>query len=224
VTGAMPGEGAGREALLVLDFQVDFLHPEGRLPVAQNQVPGMIEATNRVITAADAQRMEVIYIGNEFSPWDLPANWFRNNAALRDHPGARLDDRVIVVNDQYFPKRHGNAFTNPSLGEFLQSHQVRHVILTGVFANACVHFTAMGALRRGYWVTVLRDAVAAATDRKRDVALQRMQRCGVEIADSASVVRRVSSSREPGGVNAATATRVIDATDCAHNSTHAEAG
>ncbi len=123
-------------------------------------------------------------------------NWFRNNAALQDQPGAWLDDRVIVINDKYFPKRRGNAFSNPRLGEFLQMRQVRHVILTGVFANACVHFTAIGALRRGYRVTVLRDAVAAATDRKREAALERMQRRGVEIADSASVMGSSSSSGE----------------------------
>ena len=133
--------------------------------------------------------MEVIYIGNEFSRWNLPANWFRNNAAVRDQPGTRLDERVIVINDQYFPKRRGDAFSNPRLGEFLQTRQVRHVILAGVFANACVHFTAMGALRRGYRVTVLCDAVAAANAGKRDAALQRMQRRGVEIANSSTVVR-----------------------------------
>jgi len=188
VTEALLNEGAGGAALLLLDFQVDFLHHAGRLPVAQNQVPGMLEATNRVIKAADARRMEVVYIGNEFSPWDLPANWFRNNAAVRDQPGIRLDERVIVINDRYFPKRRGNAFTNPRLGEFLQARRVRHVILAGVFANACVYFTAMGALRRGYRVTVLRDAVAAASDRKKDVALQRMEQRGVEITDSVNVV------------------------------------
>ena len=185
----MPGEGTARTALLVLDFQVDFLQPGGRLPVAQDQVPGMLEATNQVIRAAEARGMEVIYIGNEFSRWNLPANWFRNNAAVRDQPWARLDERVIVINDQYFPKRRGNAFSNPRLGEFLQTRRVRHVILAGVFANACVHFTAMGALRRGYRVTVLSDAVAATNAGKRDAALQRMHRRGVEIANSSSVVR-----------------------------------
>ena len=193
MTDAARGEGAARRALLVLDFQVDFLQPGGRLPVAQDQVPGMLEAANRVIRAADARAMEVVYIGNEFDRWDLPANWFRNNAAVRGQPGARLDDRLIVINDHYFPKRRGNAFSNPRLGEFLQSRKVRHVILAGVYANACVQFTAVAALRRGYRVTVLSDAVAAANDRKRGAALQRMQRRGVEVADSTSVVGSASS-------------------------------
>ncbi|MFI5340753.1 MAG: cysteine hydrolase family protein [Candidatus Methylomirabilales bacterium] len=193
MTGAARGEGAARTALLVLDFQVDFLQPGGRLPVAQDQVPGMLEAANRVIRAADARGMEVIYIGNEFSPWDIPANWFRGSAAVRGQPGARLDDRLIVINDQYFPKRRGNAFSNPRLDEFLQSREVRHVILAGVYANACVEFTAMGAIRRGYRVTVLRDAVAAANDRRRGAALQRMRRRSIEIADSTSVLDSASS-------------------------------
>lgn len=184
--------GAARTALLLLDLQVDFLQPNGRLPVAQDQVPGMLEATNRAIRAAGAREMEVIYIGNEFSRWDIPANWFRNYAAIRDQPGTRIDERVLVINDRYFPKCRGNAFSNPRLGEFLQSRNVRHVILAGVYANACVQFTALGALRQGYRVTVLRDAVAAANGRKRETALQRMQRRGVEIADSSGVASSAS--------------------------------
>lgn len=62
MTGTARREGEARTALLVLDFQVDFLHHGGRLPVAQDQVPGMLEAANRVIRAADARGMEIIYI------------------------------------------------------------------------------------------------------------------------------------------------------------------
>ena len=177
-----------RRAVLVLDFQVDFLQPDGRLPVAQDQVLGMIEAANRLIGAADALGMEVVYVGNEFDRWDIPANWFRNNAAIRERPGARLDDRLSVINRQYFPKRRSDAFSNQHLGEFLQARQVGHVILMGVYANACVKFTALGALRRGYRVTVLRDAVAAASERKREAALQRMQYRGVVVTESTSLL------------------------------------
>ena len=61
-------------------------------------------------------------------------------------------------------------------------------LLAGVYANACVLCTARGALKRGYRVTVLRDAVAAASDAKRVAALRKMQRQGVEVADSAAVL------------------------------------
>ncbi len=188
VTRAWPGDGEGRTAVLMLDFQVDFLHAAGRLPVAQYQVAGMLEAANRVIRAADSLGLEVVYIGNEFSAWDIPANWFRCNASVAGRPGARLDDRLVVINDRYFPKKRGDAFSNPRLGAFLQSRDVRHVVLAGVYANACVRCTARGALKRGYRVTVLRDAVAAASDAKREAALRKMQRQGVEVADSAAVL------------------------------------
>jgi maleamate amidohydrolase len=148
----------------------------------------MVEAANRMIRAADSLGLEIVYIGNEFSAWDIPANWFRRNASIAGRPGARLDDRLVVINDRYFSKRQGDAFSNPRLGAFLQSRDVRHVILAGVYANACVRCTARGALKRGYRVTVLRDAVAAASDAKREAALRKMQRQGVEVADSAAVL------------------------------------
>jgi len=197
VTDTTVSNGGTRSALLILDLQKDFLQPGGKLPVAQEQVPGMLEATNRTIKAADARGMEVIYIGNEFSPWDIPANWFRNSAAIRGQPGTRIDDRVLVINKQYFPKCRGNAFSNPRLVEFLRSRNVRDVILTGVYANTCVQFTAIGALRLGYRVTVLRDAVAAANPRKREVALERMQRRGIEILDSSSILEEKTGQVDP---------------------------
>ena len=41
----------GRRALLLLDFQADFLEATGRLPVAQEQVLPMLAAANRLIDA-----------------------------------------------------------------------------------------------------------------------------------------------------------------------------
>ncbi len=39
-------------ALLAIDFQVDFLHADGRFPVAQHQVEPMLTAANQLIAAA----------------------------------------------------------------------------------------------------------------------------------------------------------------------------
>ncbi|HSB71583.1 MAG TPA: cysteine hydrolase [Candidatus Methylomirabilis sp.] len=177
-----------RTALLLLDFQADFLEAAGRLPVAQEQVPPMLEAANRLIDAAPDLGLEVVYVGNEFSRWDLPANWFRHHASLAGSPGAHLDRRLHVVNDRYFPKQAGNAFRNRDLDTFLRSQGVGRVILAGVFAHACVQASARGALRRGYRVAVLQDGVATTSDRRRSAALHRMHKLGAEIVTSKHVI------------------------------------
>lgn len=142
---------------------------------------------------AGFQSPRVVYIGNEFSRWDIPANWFRRNASIRGGSGARLDDRLMVINHRYFPKERADAFSNPRLGEFLHSRNVQHVILAGVYADACVRSTARGALKGGYRVSVLSDAVAAASHERRVAALRKMQRRGVAIVDSRTLLGGVAA-------------------------------
>ena len=191
----------GRRALLLLDFQADFLEATGRLPVAQEQVLPMLAAANRLIDASPALDLEIVYVGNEFSRWDLPANWFRHHASLVGSPGARLDGRLHLMNDRYFPKRAGNAFTNRDLDTFLRARGIGRVILAGVFAHACVCATARGALRRGYRVAILEDGVATTSDRRRIAALRRMQQMGSEIVTSDQVLSDGAEARVEGAAD-----------------------
>ena len=171
-----------KTALLLIDFQRDFLAPDGRMPVARGQIESVVAATNKAISAARARGEDVVAIGNEFLRSDVVANFFRRNAALAGSPGAAWDERIPITGAPYFRKWRGDAFCNPALEEFLRNHCVGQVALAGVFASGCVSATANGALARGFRVTVLGDAVADANGRARDRALQRLARCGASVA------------------------------------------
>jgi nicotinamidase-related amidase len=194
-------DSSRRTAFILLDFQADFLEANGRLPVCQAQVAPMLTAVNRLIDAAPTLVLEIVYVGNEFSRWDFPANWFRHSASLAGSPGARLDDRLRVVNDHYFPKRVGNAFANRDLDAFLRRHGVSRVLLAGVFAHACVRATARGALRLGYRVIILRDGVATTSDRRRDAALRRLHQMGAELVTSDDVLSSGAVERKGFGLS-----------------------
>jgi len=168
-------------ALLLIDFQRDFLADDGRLPVARTQVGPVIAAANAAVATARADGALVIAIGNEFRRSDLVANLFRRHAAMAGSEGARWDDRVDRAGATYFPKWAGNAFSNPALGSFLTEHGVRTVTLAGVYADACITATAKGALARGLKVEILADAVAAGNDDARSRALDRLHAKGVAI-------------------------------------------
>src|SRR5574341_430051 len=125
--GRMTTDRGMRTALLLIDFQADFLEADGRLPVAQEQVPPMLAAANRLLGVAPDLDIAIVYVGNDFSRWDFPANWFRNYASLAGSLGARLDGRLHVINDHYFPKRSANAFANRDLDVFLRARGVARV-------------------------------------------------------------------------------------------------
>ena len=171
----------GKRALLLIDFQRDFLADDGRLPVARNQVEPVIAAANGAVAKARTEGAAIIAIGNEFRHADWIANIFRRLAALAGSDGARWDERVDRAGATYFPKWSSNAFANPALGAFLDQLGIDTVTLAGLYANACVTATAKGALRRGLKVEIVADAVAAGSDRARAKAIEPLARRGVKI-------------------------------------------
>ncbi len=103
-------------AVLVLDLQRDFLMPNGRNPIAADQVESVLSAANTVADGGAAAGVEVVYVGNEFPPEARIANLFRRGAALRGSVGAALDPRLHVVGGRYFAKRRGDAFLRERRG------------------------------------------------------------------------------------------------------------
>ena len=178
---------AATAALLLLDLQRDFLAPDGRLRVAQDEVDGLLTRTNRLASIFVGDGGIVTYIVNEFSPWDFAANLFRRNAAIRGTLGAELDPRVRIVSPHRFSKHAGDAFSNPELSAFLHRHGVRDVFVAGVFAEACVSRTALGALRHGFQAHVVADAVAGVSPRAVEAALRRLKSRGIAMAATATV-------------------------------------
>jgi len=61
-------------ALMMVDYQRDFLQADGRMPIAQDQTAAVIKAANDLIAAARAHLIPVIFIKDEFTPWVLIGN------------------------------------------------------------------------------------------------------------------------------------------------------
>jgi nicotinamidase-related amidase len=175
-------------ALLVIDIQKDFVGDQARMPVANHQIAPMIDNINTMIEKAKKAEMPIIYIGNEFEKTQFVSNWFRHNAAIKNSLGAELDERLLIVNDLYFSKKQGDALSNSRLVHYLEVNHIEHLMLTGLFAEGCITATAKGARRRNYKVTVIRDAVAGATDNKREKSLRRLASGGISILDSSAVL------------------------------------
>jgi nicotinamidase-related amidase len=173
-----------RSALLLIDFQRDFLDDNGRMPIARNQVEPLIAETNQAIAAARAKGIEVLGIGNEFSPRDWFMNTLRRNAALAGSDGAAWDDRIPLDGAPYFTKTQGDAFSNEQLKQHLRDLGTEEVILTGLQSKACVMATARGAIKEGLRVRILERAVADTSDGARERALRRLAAIpGVSISE-----------------------------------------
>jgi nicotinamidase-related amidase len=165
----------------LIDFQKDFLAPDGRMPVDQAQVEPLIVAAREAVDVAQADGDLIVKIGNEFRPSDYVGNLFRHHAAVKGSGGTAWDERIDPPGATYVPKWRSDAFCNPALESFLAEHDASEVQLTGVFAKACVSATAKSARKRGLSVAVIGAATACSTAASRESALDKLRRLGVRV-------------------------------------------
>jgi nicotinamidase-related amidase len=165
-----------RRALLLIDFQYDFLSDDGNMPVDRGQVQAVVQAARVAIGRAQGAGDLVIKIGNEFRPSDFIGNALRHRAAIAGSPGADWDPRVEAGDCVYVAKWKSNAFCNPKLSRLLEDGQIEQVCLSGMFARACVTATAKAAMAQGLQVQLLVDAIACKSNASRSAALARLAR------------------------------------------------
>jgi len=168
-------------ALLLIDFQKDFLDPSGRMPVDQGQVPVVIDAAQRAVEEARRNGDLIVKIGNEFRPSDVIGNVLRRHAAVKGSSGVAWDDRIDSPGATYFPKWKPDAFCNPGLATLLEEANVGQVRLAGLYTKACVTATAKAARKRGLSVEVIGEATACRSDKSHQRALDRLRRIGIAV-------------------------------------------
>ncbi|MFI5138456.1 MAG: isochorismatase family cysteine hydrolase [Sphingobacteriales bacterium] len=168
------------KGLLILDIQNDFTAPGAKFPVDQNQAAKIIGNINRLTANIGTNKLIPVYIGNEFSKWDL-LNIFRNFAAIKGSEGSKTDKRLHVVNQNYFSKNRSSAFANSAFEAFLKSKTIDELYVAGLFAEGCVWGTVKEAVKKGYKVTVLSDCIASATDKKRETMIEKYKNLGVKL-------------------------------------------
>ncbi len=175
-----------KRALLIIDIQNDFTAEHARLPVDKTQAVQMIANLNRLIDNATAHNLLIIYIGNEFKKFNV-LNVFRNFAALEKTDGTKQDQRLRVVNEHYFSKRKGNAFSNPALNHLLQKENITELLKAGLYAEHCVYGTIKGALKHDYLPIVLTDCIASKTGKKLESTIGKYVKLGVRTLNAAAV-------------------------------------
>ncbi len=193
--GWHPIKGRGTAtALMLIGYQADFLQADGRLPVAQDEVGPMIEATNAMIAAARANTTLVLYVRDEASPFTFVSNLERNQATPRLWDGSQLDPRIDRYAGPYFNKSDPGAFRNGKLETWLDEQNIGRLVIGGVYANRSVQATAMEALKHRYKVTVISDAVAAGGASQRDAALTAMKNAGATVETSQQFIAELKPS------------------------------
>ncbi len=168
-----------RKALLVVDVQEDYTG-QSKQPVLFKDAQKQITTINMLIGNAPKSGMEVVYIRQIFDNNFITRHFV--GRTIEGRPGTELDSRIWIINQNDFTKKISDAFSNPLLDDFLIRNQIDELYLTGLDAAYCVYYTALGALNRGYKVTVVKDAIMSRKD-MGDI-LKRYEKKGILLTTS----------------------------------------
>jgi nicotinamidase-related amidase len=163
------------DCILFVDFQRDFLEAEGRLSIGQKRSEAILSQANRLLEAARTGKLSALFVASEFSSNDWLGNLFRRHSALRGSSGAEIDPRIFSDGFPVFTKATSDAFSNPDLLAYLRRDEFTRIVITGVMAEGCVRATACSAVKHGFKVAVITDAVESKADWMRRLGLWMMR-------------------------------------------------
>ena len=153
------GESPG---VLVVDFSCGFTDPECALG---SELSAEVEATRRLLDAARAKGLPVIFTTIGFEPSLKDGGlWLEKAPALGDlQVGGRwveIDPRLERREDETIVLKKGaSAFFGTNLAAILVSEGIDSVVLCGATTSGCVRATAVDLLQYGFPTLVPRECV-----------------------------------------------------------------
>jgi len=185
------------DALLAVDVQRDFM-PGGALAVPGGDA--VVEPLNHymdgfrrcglpVIATRDFHPPNHCSFRSRGGPW--PPHCVAGTSGAEFAVGLKLPADAHIVSKATTAEADSySAFQDTNLAALLRRHGCRRLFIGGLATDYCVQATALDALREGFQVVVLRDAVRAvelaAGDGARAVAS--MNAAGAGLADLAEVM------------------------------------
>ena len=197
VTGqySWPYDGSFRAedtALLVIDMQVDFCSPGGRLRaagIAKTDPARAIASLARVLTAMRAGKFPVIFTREAYRAGlsDLADGkrrlWARRGVdvgalgpggrfLVRGEPGSEIVPELRPrPSEPVIDKAGASAFFASDLDRTLREKNIRNLVVTGVTTDGAVQATMRDANDRGYECLLLEDCCAAFDEAAHRAAL-----------------------------------------------------
>jgi len=160
-----------RAAVVVIDVQNDFCHPDGVSAGLGKELSGVESAVGRLahfLPAARAAGVPVVFVRNLHSPGSDTPEW------LARHPnparvqtcqvgtwGAEFYGVAPVEGDVVIDKHRYNAFTRTRLEEVLEGLGRRSLLFCGVASNTCVETSLRDAVCRDFLATMVEDCCGA---------------------------------------------------------------
>lgn len=167
-----------KSALIVIDMQNSFLHPDGEN--YYDSAGDVVAHCLALIEAARAAGTIIVHVADrhrrnfeDFEQKRLPRHCVSGGFHAEYFAGfGPLPDSAEIE----IEKRRFSAFFATELALFLNEQAVERLILCGVKTNVCVRATAQDAFAHGFEVCVVRDATNSNRQHLADASLEDIER------------------------------------------------
>jgi nicotinamidase/pyrazinamidase len=180
---------SNKRALIVVDVQNDFC-PGGALAVAQGDE--VVTPLNKLIEQF-LERGEPVFKSRDWHPektkhfaayggtW--PVHCVQNTKGAEFHPGLIDDMHIRVVSKGLGDEDSYSAFDGTDLALQLRRLGIEEVWVGGLATDYCVKNTVLDALKEGFRVKALKNAMRAVELKPGDgeLAIAEMKKAGAEI-------------------------------------------
>ena len=176
--------GKDKTALLVIDMQNGFCHPEGsfaKLGLDVSMCNAAIGPISTLVDKAHEAGVPVVFTryvyrtdyrdGGVLVQDLLPALADTKSLAAGTWDADLVDELVPTDDDFILDKNRYSAFYGTGLEPILTSLGVERLVVCGVTTNMCVETTARDASQRDYRVFVVSDATGELEKERHDMAL-----------------------------------------------------
>lgn len=212
--GSMEGDQGAGTAVLCVDLQNDFCHPEGAFARSGLRVPdpsSLVANVNRITAAARRAGEMVIWVRMVYASVEDVGLLAERGPGIANHAlregswGAELlADLQVDEQDAEVTKTRFSAFYRTTLEAMLRRAGVRRLIVAGVRTDFCVESTVRDAFFRDFHVTVAADAVSGYSDQLQayhDNSLKVMGTVFADVMSTQEILHRlpVSSDDEANG-------------------------
>ncbi len=181
-----------KQALIVVDVQNDFC-PGGALAVAHGDE--VVAPLNKLINEF-LQRGDPVYKSRDWHPpttkhfrayggtW--PVHCVQGTQGAEFHPALKDDPRIQIISKGLGDEDSYSAFDGTDLSAQLRQQGVEEVWVGGLATDYCVKNTVLDALKEGFAVKALKDAMQPVelNPGDGDRAIQEMSAAGAEIVIS----------------------------------------
>ena len=181
-----------KRALLIVDVQNDFC-PGGALGVVEGDQ--VIAPLNKLIDDF-LHRGEPVFRSRDWHPRQTkhfmefggtwPVHCVQDTKGAEFHPDLIDDERIRTISKGMGDEDSYSAFDGTDLAQHLQSLGVEEVWIGGLATDYCVKNTVLDALKEGFEVKALADAMRAVEVKPGDGerAIEEMRAAGASIVDS----------------------------------------